>query len=89
MRARFQPEHPGAVAWVNGRMVRAGAVVDVDEATLARVSGLVAVDEGAEAAADFIAAISVPTPHNPEASPVADPAPLATPAKRGRKARGV
>ena len=47
------------------------------------------VTTGAEAAADFIAAVSVPTPHNPETLPVADPAPPATPAKRGRKARGV
>lgn len=43
------------------------------------------VTTGAEAAADFIAAVSTPTPHNPETlSPVADPAP----AKRGRKAKG-
>lgn len=81
MLARFAPEHPGAVAVVNGRTIRAGALVEVDEATMRRIVGLVPAT-GAEAAAEFIAAVSVPTERNPETPVTEAPAPAP---KRGRK----
>ena len=85
MRAVYRPSHPGAVCFVDGVAIHAGDVVDVPGAVIARISDLIPEDEGTAAAADFIAAISVATPHNPELPAI--PATV-TPPKRGRKARG-
>jgi hypothetical protein len=96
MRVRFRPLHPGAVAAHRGGGVfRAGDVVELSAADIDRINGgtpgidgapaLVPVT-GVEAAADFIAAISTPTPVNPETD-AAVPAP-AGPVKRTRGKRG-
>lgn len=84
MLARFLPEHPGAVCYVGGAVVRAGETCDATAAEVARIAGLVPVDEAEAAAAGFIAAISAATPHNPETLDAPAPAPV----KRGRKAKG-
>lgn len=88
---RFNPDHPGAVAYAfpGGPLLRAGDVADLTDEQVNRLRSicgdcLIPVNPGAGAAADFIAAISAPTPHNPE-TPV-NPADV-TPIKRGRKAR--
>lgn len=85
MRAVYRPSHPGAVCFVDGVAIHAGDVVDAPGAAIARIGDLIPEDEGAASSADFIAAISAPTPHNPELP--ASPATV-TPLKRGRKARG-
>lgn len=85
MRAVFRPSHPGAVCFVDGVAIHAGDVVDVPGAVVARIGDLIPEDEGTAAAADFIAAISAPTPLNPE-TPASSA--TVTPPKRGRKARG-
>lgn len=85
MRAVYRPSHPGAVCFVDGVAIHAGDVVDVPGSVIARIGDLIPEDAGAVAAADFISAISAPTPHNPETP--ASPADV-TPPKRGRKARG-
>lgn len=84
MRCRFLPEHPGAVCYVGRTLVRAGETCDATAEEVARIAGLVPCDDAAAAAADFIAAISVATPHNPETLDAPAPAPV----KRGRKAKG-
>lgn len=85
MLATFLPEHPGAVCYVAGAVVHAGETCDATAAEVARIVGLVPCDNAEAAVADFIAAISVATPHNPELPAI--PATV-TPPKRGRKARG-
>lgn len=94
MRLRFAPLHPGAVAFIGSACVRSGDVVDVSDEWAARISAayqgerggpcLIPVGRSAvEAAADFIEAISAPTPHNPETPPAAV-ADSSAPVKRGR-----
>lgn len=79
---RFVPEHPSAVAFFNGAVVRLGDVVDAPAEWVARISAayvgvgggpcLVPVESpGVAAAAEFIAAVSTPTPLNPETPPAA------------------
>lgn len=85
MRAVFRPSQLGAVCFVDGVAIHAGDVVDVPVAVIERIDGLVPESEAAAAVADFMDAISAPTPHNPETP--ASPADV-TPPKRGRKARG-
>ncbi len=84
MRCRFLPEHPGAVCYVGRTLVHAGETCDATAEEVARIAGLVPCDDAAAAAADFIGAISAPTPHNPETLDAPAPAPV----KRGRKAKG-
>lgn len=79
MRARFLPDHPGAVCYVGGVVVRAGESCDATAAEVERIDGLVA--DGDAAAADFIAAVSEPTPFNPE-TPPAEASATAEPVKR-------
>ena len=91
---RFVPEHPGAVAFLDGAVVRSGDVVDAPAEWVARIGAayvgvgagpcLIPVSSpGVEAAADFIAAVSTPTPLNPETPPAAVSAePKAEPVKR-------
>lgn len=81
MRARFLPENPGAVCFIGGIVVRAGESCDATAAEVERIAGLV-VDDSADAAADFIAAVSEPTPFNPE-TPPAEASATAESVKRG------
>lgn len=84
MRAVYRPSHPGSVCFVDGVAIHAGDAVDVPGAVIARIGDLIIEDDGTAAAADFIAAISVATPHNPET-----PAEPTSPAlRRTRKQRG-
>jgi hypothetical protein len=83
MRCRFLPEHSGAVCYVGRVPVRAGETCDATAEEVARIAGLVPCDEAEAAAADFLAAIRVATPHNPETLDAPAPAPV----KRGRKAK--
>lgn len=89
---RFVPEHPGAVAFFNGAVVRLGDVVDAPDEWVARINAayvgagggpcLVPVESPAvDPVADFMAAISTPTPFNPETPPAAVAA-EAAPVKR-------
>lgn len=89
---RFAPEHPGAVAFLDGAVVRLGDVVDASAEWVARISAayvgagggpcLVPVESPAvDPVADFMAAISTPTPFNPETPPAAVAA-EAAPVKR-------
>lgn len=89
---RFAPEHPGAVAFLNGAVVRLGDVVDAPVEWVARINAayvgtgggpcLIPVDSPAvDPVADFMAAISTPTPFNPETPPAAVAA-EAAPVKR-------
>lgn len=77
---RFSPEHPGAIAVLDGAVVRSGDVVEAPAEWVARIGAayvgvgggpcLIPVSSpGVEAAADFIAAVSTPTPLNPETPP--------------------
>lgn len=90
---RFIPEHPGAVAFFNGAVVRLGDVVDAPAEWVARISAayvgvgggpcLVPVESPAvDPVADFMAAISVPTPFNPETPPAAASSDKPEPVKR-------
>lgn len=89
---RFAPEYPGAVAFFNGVVVRLGDVVDAPAEWVARINAayvgagggpcLVPVESPAvDPVADFMAAISTPTPFNPETPPAAVAA-EAAPVKR-------
>lgn len=89
---RFSPEHPGAIAVLDGAVVRFGDVVEAPAEWVARIGAayvgvgggpcLIPVSSpGVEAAADFIAAVSAPTPFNPETPPAAVAA-EAAPVKR-------
>ena len=89
---RFVPEHPGAIAVLDGAVVRSGDVVEAPAEWVARIGAayvgvgggpcLIPVSSsGVEAAADFIAAVSAPTPFNPETPPAAVAA-EAAPVKR-------
>ena len=89
---RFTPEHPGAVAVLDGAVVRSGDVVEAPAEWVARIGAayvgvgggpclIPASSLGVEAAADFIAAVSAPTPFNPETPPAAVAA-EAAPVKR-------
>ena len=97
MRAAYRPENPAsepASCPPGGAQVpmRAGNVYDVPDEWAAYIISafpgadgapcLVPVDDGAEAAADFIAAVSEPTPLNPE-TPHAEASATAEPVKRG------
>ena len=90
---RFVPEHPGAVAFFNGAVVRLGDVVDAPAEWVARINAayvgtgggpcLVPVESPAvDPVADFMAAISVPTPFNPETPPAAASSDKPEPVKR-------
>ena len=90
---RFVPEHPGAVAFFNGAVVRLGDVVDAPAEWVARISAayvgvgggpcLIPVESPAvDPVADFMAAISVPTPFNPETPPAAASSDKPEPVKR-------
>jgi hypothetical protein len=86
----FRAEHPGAVAYSGGRVLRAGQVYDLPASEVARL-GFIPIDlPGHEAAAEFIAAISKPTALNPETPPAAASVLVSEPVKRarGRKPRG-
>ncbi len=89
---RFAPEYPCAVAFFNGAVVRLGDVVDAPAEWVARINAayvgagggpcLVPVESPAvDQVADFMAAISTPTPFNPETPPAAVAA-EAAPVKR-------
>jgi len=90
---RFVPEHPGAVAFLDGSVVRLGDVVDAPAEWVARISAayvgtgggpcLIPVESPAvDPVADFMAAISVPTPFNPETPPAAASSDKPEPVKR-------
>ena len=90
---RFAPEHPGAVAFLAGAVVRLGDVVDAPAEWVARINAayvgtgggpcLVPVESPAvDPVADFMAAISVPTPFNPETPPAAVSSDKPEPVKR-------
>lgn len=94
MRLRFVPAHPGAVAFIGAVCVRSGDVVDVSDEWAARIGAAYSGEQGGpclipvgrsavEAVADFIEAVSTPTPHNPETPPAAA-ADESAPVRRGR-----
>lgn len=96
---RFVPEHPGAVAFLDGSVVRSGDVVEAPAGWVARIGAayvgvgggpcLIPVESPAvDPVADFMAAISAPTPFNPETPPAAvaaEAAPVKRKAGRPRK----
>lgn len=90
---RFAPEHPGAIAVLDGAVIRSGDVVEAPVEWVARIGAayvgvgggpcLIPVSSpGVEAAADFIAAVSAPTPFNPETPPAAASSDKPEPVKR-------
>lgn len=96
MRAVYRPESAAAepASCPPGGLqvpMRSGEVYDVPDEWAAYIISAYPGVDGApclvpvDAAADFMDAISAPTPHNPETP--ASPADV-TPPKRGRKARG-
>ena len=98
MRYAYQPAEPNqtAVSAPHGsEMMRHGGEYDVPEAWAATLNGripgldgnpcLIPLDNApGAAAAAFIAAISEPTPHNPETPPPAVSTNVVEPVKRGR-----